>query len=460
MDDVLSRLVDFVEASTFASLSEEGVARVVRHTLDSVGCGAGGFMSGPATTARTVVRGSVGPLSASVYGEAGKVPVELAGFANATANRFLDFNDFGVSGHPSDMIPAILAMAEATGSSGADAVAGIHVAYEIATRLAEAVPADGGWDQGVYCSLGLAAAHSRLLGLGRTSWPTPCRWRSSPASRSGSPGSASCPRKAAATAHAAMTAAFATRLAAAGMTGPPEPFTGKDGLMERVWPSFELDLEPRRPTAIERASLKRHPACYWGQVPVDLLTEVRDRVDLDDVEAIEVETCEAAWRTIGGSRGDADEKWRPRTRETPDHSMPYLMAVALVDGKLSEAAFGEERLHDPALLRVMDRITVRERADLSSHATRDTCPTELTVHRAGGSTVTAAADVPRGHHANPMTDEEVGEKFRELTRLALPQESVEELADRLWDLAAARSVDPITASFRAFGTGVRRSCTS
>jgi 2-methylcitrate dehydratase len=451
VDDVLNSLVDLVQGSRFENLSDSAVSRVVRHTVDSVGCGAGGFGSGPATTARSVARGSTGSMLASMYGEREKVLVDHVGFANATANRFLDFNDFGVSGHPSDMIPAVLAMAESAGASGSAAVLGIHLAYEVATALAEAVPPDGGWDQGIYCSLGIAAAQAKLLGLDRASTGHALSLAAVPSiplrvTRFGELSE----WKAAATGQAAMAATFAVRLAQAGMSGPPEPFTGEDGLLERVWPTFDLDLTTRDPSAIERASLKRHPACYWGQVPVDLVTDVRSRVGLDAVSAIEVETCEAAWRTIGGGRGDAAEKWRPTTRETADHSMPYLMAVAWLDGRLGELAFEPERLHDPSVLSVIDRITVRERADLTARATRDTCPTELVVHLADGSTMRSAADVPRGHHTNPMTDAEVSAKFDELARHALDEPQARELADRLWAVAHAESLVEIGRIFRAF----------
>jgi 2-methylcitrate dehydratase len=455
VDEILASLVDFIEESSAADLPSSATDRVVRHTLDSIGCGAGGFGSGPATTARSVVRGITGPLVASMYGETEKVLVDHVGFANATANRFLDFNDFGVSGHPSDMIPAVLAMTEAVSAPGAAAVLGVHLAYEIATRFAEAVPPDGGWDQGIYCALGIAAAQSKILRLDRAATANALSLAAVPSlplrvTRFGELSE----WKAAATGQSAMAATFAVRLAQAGLTGPPAPFHGKDGLLERAWPTFDVDLSPANPTAIERASLKRHPACYWGQVPVDLVTEVRPRVDLDNVTAIRVETCESAWRTIGGGRGDAEQKWRPTTRETADHSMPFLMAVAWLDGGLSEAAFAQERLGDPRVLGVVDKITVVERPDLTARSTRDTCPTELTVVGADGSTVHAAADVPRGHHANPMTDDEVSAKFHALAAHSLDRASAGELADRLWGLADAPSLEEISAIFRRFA--VRR----
>ena len=256
--------------------------------------------------------------------------------------------------------------------------------------------------------------------------------------------------KAAATGHASMTATFAVRLAAAGMSGPSEPFEGKDGLLERVWPTFDLTLTPADPSAIERASLKRHPACYWGQVPVDLVIELRDRAVLSDIVAIDVATCMNAWRSIGGGRGDAAEKWRPPTRETADHSMPYLMAAAFVDGELSDEAFTSERLTDPQLFSIIDRISVIERPDLTDRATRDSCPTELTLTMADGSMLSAAADVPRGHPANPMSDGEVRAKFESLALRALAPDQAGVLGSLLARLPELESLDAVTTLFRAF----------
>lgn len=451
MDQMLEALTDFVEATDLTKIGPSTLHRVARHTVDAVGCGAGGFFSAPAAVARSMASGSRGDLEASVYGLSEPAPIDLAAFANVTANRYLDFNDFGVSGHPSDMIPAMLAMGEANGSSGSDVVVSIYLAYEIATRMAEAVPADLGWDQGIYCSVGVAAGLSKLLGLPRGQMANAVSLAVVPAiplrvTRFGELSE----WKAAATGHAAMTACFATRLASRGMTGPPAPFEGKDGLFERIWPAFDLNPSAASHRGIERASLKQFPACYWGQVPVALMMELRERADISRVERIEVATCERAWWTIGGGRGDADEKWRPPTRETADHSMPYLLALALIDGVVDESGFELQRLCDPVLMAVMDNIRVRERADLTARATRDTCPTELTIQLKNGAILTASSDVPRGHHENPMDDHEVTSKFQELVKRALPAAIVTELADALWHLAELPSLHDVGAMFRMF----------
>ena len=454
MDSMLMSLVDFIEETNFDDLRDAAVQEVVRHTVDTVGCGAGGFRSTPARTVRNVVGSTTGPLVASAYGESSPVLVDFAAFANATANRYLDFNDFGVSGHPSDMIPALLAMAEATEASGADVISAIYIAYEVATQLAESAPPEGGWDQGIYCSLGVAAGLAKLMALPREQAANALSLAVVPSiplrvTRFGELSQ----WKACATAHAAMTAIFAARLACHGVTGPAEPFDGRDGVFERVWPSMCLDFAARGGvSAIERACIKPFPACYWVQVAVDLMMRLRDQVPRDRIEAVDVATTRTAWRTTGGGRDDAAEKWRPRTRETADHSMPYLLAVALVDGVVDDDSFSEARFHDPQLWATMDKIRVVEREDLTDRATRDSCPTELTVRLQDGSVVTDSCEVPVGHHSNPMTDAQISEKFDRLISGVLTADTASELADQLWNLPKLDSVERIGRIFRQFTT--------
>jgi 2-methylcitrate dehydratase len=453
VDSMLASLVDFIDETNFDDLGDATVREVVRHTVDTIGCGAGGFRSTPARTVRDVVGATGGPLVASVYGESSLVLVDYAAFVNGTANRYLDFNDFGVSGHPSDMIPAVLAMAEATEATGADVVTAIVIAYEIATRLAESVPPEGGWDQGIYCSLGVAAGLAKVMKLPREQAANALSLAVVPSiplrvTRFGELSE----WKASATAHAAMTASFAARLASHGITGPGEPFDGQDGVFERVWPSLSLDFAatPDGVSAIERACIKPFPACYWVQVATDVMMRLRDRVDCDRIEAVDVATTRAAWRTTGGGRDDAAEKWRPRTRETADHSMPYLLAVALIDGVVEDQSFSEARLQDPLLCAAMDKVWIVERDDLTDRATRDRCPTEITIRLDDGSVLTDSAEVAIGHHSNPMSDAQIGEKFDRMISGVLSPDAARELADQLWNLPKLDSVEAIGRIFRQF----------
>ncbi|WP_166462668.1 MmgE/PrpD family protein [Amycolatopsis acidicola] len=452
MDQLLGSLVDFVCEVDHKTLGSGAVSRAVRHTLDTIGCGAGGFHSRPVEIARGMATGVSGPVQASLYGSPNRVLVDVAAFANISANRNLDFNDFGLSGHPSDMIGGLFAMAEASCATGADLVCAVYLAYEIATALAEASPlSESGWDQGLYCSLGAAAGMAKLRGLDREQVANALALAIVPsvplrATRSGELSE----WKGSATAHAIMTASFAVRLAERGMTGPAEPFEGKDGLFERALPPFQVELGGEGPSGIERATLKRYPACYWGQTGIDAMLALRPRVDVAQVERIDVATCHSSWWVTAGGCGDADAKWHPRTRESADHSLPYMLAAALVDGKVTDDSFSDERRADPALAAVVGRVRVVEDAELTARSDRDRCPTDVTLVLADGRQVNEVCDVPRGHPANPMTDVEVREKFDGLVCRALPPERGAELGDRLSALDEAESLEPIARLLRAF----------
>lgn len=451
MDATLQSLVDFVISVESDTLAEQTTAQAVRHIVDTVGCGAGGVSSDPARIARTVTAGSGGKLRASVYGQHELALVDVAAFANATANRYLDFNDFGTSGHPSDMIPAVIGMAEATGAPGCDVIAGSAIAYAIASDLAEAVPASGGWDQGIFSSLGVAGALAKILRLTpeQTAHALSLAIVPSVPLKVTRYGELSA-WKAAAVPHATMTATFAVRLAQAGMEGPAAPFEGRFGLFEQAWPEFDLSIGDRSLRAIERSTLKKFGACYWGQVAIDITTQLRADVDLARVVSIDVATSEAAHRTIGGGVGDAAEKWRPSTRETADHSMPFLVASALRDGGIDDRTFADERLTDAALLSLMDRITVVADDEFSARATRDRCPTRVRITLDDGTILEKVKDVPGGHPEDPMSDGDISAKFDSLVEGVLPQHAAADLAAQLWDLPSLENLAGVGELFRLF----------
>ena len=455
MDSLLNTLVAFVAEVDPARLPESVTQAVTHHVLDTVGCGAGGFDSPAAKVTREVSHGVSGPMVASMYGSSEKILIDAVALANGTANRYLDFNDFGTSGHPSDMIPAIFAVAEANGATGSEFVAGVYIAYEIASALAEAVPEGMAWDQGLYCALGVAAAASKIAGLNVVQTANALSLAIVPnvSMRVTRFGELSA-WKAAAAPYACSSALTAVRLAAAGMTGPPEPFVGKNGIFENVWPAFELQLhcDFSKPTGIERSSLKSYGACYWAQVGVYLSSQLRQRVDIHQVQTIEVETCHSAWYVIGGGSGDAAQRWRPKTRETADHSLPFLMASMFVDGDITERSFSDERLNDEGFLSFVAKISVTERGDLSAQATRDTCPTEVSVHLVDGAVLKVRQEFPKGHPANPMCEDEIVEKFRKFTEAVLLPPEVEELKSLLLGIGEAVSLEPIAILLRKFRT--------
>jgi 2-methylcitrate dehydratase len=155
-----------------------------------------------------------------------------------------------------------------------------------------------------------------------------------------------------------------------------------------------------------------------------------------------VETFDAAVEIIADP-----EKWRPKTRETADHSLPYCVAVALQDGEVGLEQFSEERIADPTLLDLVSRVQVRADPELSARYPAST-PNRIEVTTRSGESVLREVEFPRGHSGNPMSDEEVEEKFRRLSDEELPHQRQSEVLRRLWALETEKGLAPLLALFQ------------
>src|SRR5881396_3459925 len=224
MDPTTEYLSDYACRLTYEDLSAEAVHQVKRTLVDTLGCGAGAFDSEPPSIARRIASRVQGDPPARILGTSQTTSIDLAAFANTALVRYLDCNDTYAArgtGHPSDMIPAVLAVADGHRASGRVAITAIAAAYEAFCRLADAVPLQG-WDQGMFAAIGAACGAGNVLGLDRAAMGHAV----SIAITTGVPlgvtriGELSM-WKGCATAAAVRTGVFAAQLAADGMTGPP-----------------------------------------------------------------------------------------------------------------------------------------------------------------------------------------------------------------------------------------------
>lgn len=461
MDNNTRAIARFAASLRFEDLSAAAVHACIRHHLDGIGCAAGAFASEPCRIAREIAATTEQAGGCSVFGLPRPTTPEYAAFANGSAVRHLDFNDTylagkGGGGHPNDMAPAILAAVELVGGSGRDLVAGIYTAYEIYGAISNAIRLRArGIDQGIPVSLGTAAAVGRILGLDEAGLAhaiamaivpcTPVR-----VTRAGELSH----WKGCATAHASMTATFAARLAQRGMTGPAEPFSGVDGFCNLAGTGFELggvgELVDGR-SMIENTSIKYFPAEFNSQGPITSLLELRKRFALGELESLTIASYHLTWHEIGGGQGDAREKWDPATRESADHSLPYLAAIALLDGQVTNESFAPERVRDPSLRPLMQKISVVEDPELSAHWKATSQPkSRLTIRLKDGRVLEDTVVNFRGHPSNPMTDEEVQFKFDSMIGYVLPQAQAREMSDTLWRLDRLAHVGELTAMMRGW----------
>src|SRR6202012_3000057 len=286
------------------------------------------------------------------------LPLALTAFLNTSMIRYLDFNDWFPGGHPRDTVGGLIALAGARGVTGRGLITATVVSYEVFARITAATDfRKRGYDQGFAMGVATAAAIGNLLGLdaagsGAAVGITAAAGGPIRATRSGQLSM----WKGCATAYAVRNAAFAIQLAAAGMTGPPAPFEGRNGVFDLITGEFTLD--PFGPAAadykITTTSLKYWPLGTHLQGPVWAGRRLRDLTGVAAIESLAVGTYWAAWRDPGSE----PDKWDPTTRETADHSIPYALAYALAHGRIDQAAFEPAAYRDPGLLQLMSRITV------------------------------------------------------------------------------------------------------
>jgi 2-methylcitrate dehydratase len=452
----VDRVTDMIAGFT-DSLGEDALADGILHEterrlVDSLGCMIGAARAEPAVIARSLAAGERGNLAASVLGLRTASSLAGAVFANTVMVRYLDFNDTyfgprGGGGHPSDLIPTALAVGEATGASGRETALLVVLGYELMSRLQSTVKLrERGWDQGFYTGLAAAMITGKALSLTRDQLADAAALAVVPhvplrVTRAGELSM----WKGAATADGARSGVWAARLARAGMTGPRDAFEGMDGVFSRVSGPFELEL-PTRPDrwVISQVHTKYRPAEYNSQALLDLAVELHRELDLADVESIHVDTYWLAYSEIGSEPA----KWDPQTRETADHSIPYLLARALVDGDITTASFTPGKITDAALRPLMAKITVAESEDYSRRF-----PAELMVKvtvRTSQGVIEREAAHPRGHVRNPLTDAEIDHKFDGLASgqrgdgLAAAQRA----RAALWDLASVDSIGAVLADLR------------
>jgi 2-methylcitrate dehydratase len=232
--------------------------------------------------------------------------------------------------------------------------------------------------------------------------------------------------KGCAAANAARNGVFAAALAAEGMTGPDAPF--EDGLVAAIGPALPVSfpLEPGG-FSIVKADFKYFLSEYHAQGPAFLALELRPQISLDEIAAIEIFTYHFAWFEIGSGA----EKWNPTTRETADHSMPYVVAAVLIEGAYTDAIFAPERYRDPRTLDLMKKITVNEDREFNERYP-NSLPCRMTITLKNGARKTAELANPIGHHDRPMSDAQVVDKFRGLAGRKLPAARLDPILERLW----------------------------
>jgi len=430
MDATTARLVDFVLQTDYARLTAREVHECKRRLIDTLGCALGAYEDRLSGMARAAAARAQGDPAARIWGSRASSTPEMAAFANGVMLRVRDISDTYLGkarGHPSDVVAAALAAADVAHADGRSVIVATAVAYDVYCSLCDALDWNSkGWDQPVYAILGAVAGAGRLLGLTHAQLGHAFALALVPnmalaQARRGALSS----WKGCAGANAARNALFAVLLARDGFTGPSEPFEGEGGLFEVVG-RFDWPLPRER--MIVHTHIKTLPVCYHGQSAVLLALALRERISLDRIAAVHVD----AYRTAVNMMGRDPSRWAPTTHETADHSLPYTVAIALLDGEVSEGSFDPERFTDPAVVALMQKVQVHEDGQLSAQYPEG-APSRLRIVLVDGTEESAEMRYPTGHARSAIDDAAVERKFRGMLKGAHARHC-DALLERLWNL--------------------------
>ena len=431
MDDSSRTIVKFVTEFNELKLTEPIVKAFDRTMIDSMASIISGFEEEPVRIAARVAQDAVpgpGRMKSTVFGYGISTTPELAAFANGVQVRMTDFND---NPHTSNIIPGILAVGEALHSTGPQVMTAIIIGYEV-SRI------------GAGESIAPAVAAGKLMGLDEDRLANALTIALTPHVALNKGEGALPMWKGVRSAEATKCGIWAAILARAGMTGPAQPFEGPGALWSRNG-RREIKLPVEEKLAIELNWFKARPAEASSQGTLTLIPEMRAWTKPEEIASIEYDMNEL------GEISDAP-KFDPQNRETADHSMPYILARALLDGDVYMDSFTDPaKRNDPAARALMNKMTFGQVEGWSGLG-----PARITIRKTNGESRTwdtykgvrqlTLKDYPR------MTDEELTAKFNRACAYQKIDSAQRDRIRTMWgNLRSVRDIGEAIQTVATFG---------
>ena len=448
----VEQLARFVAERQFGDISTQARQQLKIRVLDTIGVAIGALDAPPMVAISRLVDELGGrPVSTLIGG--GKTAPDRAAFFNGALSRYLDFMDSYLAAsetcHPSDNLGAVLAAAEFRDAGGADFLTALAVAYQVQTRLSDVAPVrDRGFDHTVQGAYAAAAGVAKALSL-------PPSQIANAVAISGTANLALRVTRTGALSHwkglaypnTAMAATHAALLAARGITGPPAVFEGNKGLKETISGPFEINWLAEDLEHVRLTILKKHNAEIHAQTALDAALEIRSQpgFSIERVREVRLRTFRVAHQIIGG--GDEGDKRTVRTKEEADHSLPYMLAAALLDGEVQPEQYMVERIASEDVQTLLRRVVITPDPALSKQFP-GRMPARLDVELRDGTVLHAERDDYHGFHTRPFDWAAARQKFDRVTQGFLTAQAADGIAEVIADLDA-RPVSALTARLAA-----------
>jgi len=439
----------------FKQLSRDAVYQAKRFLLDSLGCSLGGYQQHDVKIALEVLGETAGPGKATVIGTGQRVDPISASLANALMIRCMDYNDIYWKqdpSHPSDIFPAALACCERAKSDGRELIVGLVLGHEFEMRFCEAAfPGirERGWHHATLTAFVSPIVAGRALHLSGEKIQHAIGIS---ASRHATLGAVTAGKltmmKNTVDPLATQSGVLAAMLAEKGYTGPEHVVDGKEGLTHCFGPEWKLNLLTDGlgdSWRITQCGMKAFPTEALTHTPISATLDLVREHDLqpDDIAKIQIRSLARAADILSDP-----SKYDPRTKETADHSLPYVIAAAVADRQVTPLQFTPEKIMDPKIRGQLRKVEVIADAEIEK-VFPALQRVVVTIRRKDGREFTRQLDFPKGDPRNPLSDAEVEEKFAALAEGVLSGRAQKKLKEAVWGLEKIGSVSKLMALLKA-----------
>ncbi len=451
MEKSISRqIAEFALKLKYEDLPAEVVNEVKRYLYDSVGCAYGGYHTKDVNILRDIYMTMSGKEEATLIGFGDKIPAVNATLVNSLMVRALDFNDIYWKedpSHPSDLIPAALSVGESANLSMKDVIVAIVLAYEFEQRMCEfAVPGvrERKWHHATITQFVSPIVAGKLLGLNEDQMVNAIGINGAHNYTIGCPTAGKLTMmKNTVDPMAVQTGVFAALMAQMGYSGTEQVFEGKEGLMDVFGPDWNQEkllggLGDK--FKILECSMKAFPteALTHTHITAALKVVVNNNISYDQIDSVTITTIARACDILFDPH-----KYRPESRETADHSLPYCIAAALVDHKITTNTFSKEKLKDPRVWEVIDKIKGEASVEFEKMFPAKQ-PSKVVIKTKDGKEFSEYLEYPKGDPREPMTNEDIENKFNALSSSLLNEEKQKNIKDVIFNCDELKARDFMT----------------
>lgn len=443
---IARELAKYVIGMTFQDLPSDVIHQTKRFVLDTLGCAIGGYASEASRAIQELIKELGHPEEATVIGSGLRTSCINATLVNGAMVRYLDYNDtaFILQGeiyrtgyHPSEIIPAILALGERQHLSGREVITAIVMGYDLSLAFLEGVVGLGmekkGWNGDTRGAYIMPLVAGKLLGLNEEQMESAVGISGSCHAVLGildTPAEEYTMTKNIRFPTMAYSGILAAMLAQKGLTGPATVIEGHDGFVESIMKGeYELGklTNIKGKFAIRETCIKSIIADFsaHGHLTATLTLARKHDIKPEDITQIRITTS----KRCAEHTGDPVKKY-PKNKETADHSSYYLTAIAIIDRQIGPDQFTPEKYNDPKVLELIDKVILQGNPNLDK--ARPAGISEITTRQ--GKTYTMQVDYPRGHARNPMTDEEVIAKFKSMATKHMSETQMNEIVTTVFNL--------------------------